>query len=158
MISLSSCKTDKLEEIDIVGKWWSYDMSETEYIEYDIDMNSIGVFSQYGGNGFLLSYKISNDTLYFREGEFKVRMISENQFTITIRDKTDTLTRLPDSLTTFHTIKYKDDSIFNSYYTQFTDRAYDCWIKYGYVTEEELKNSFIEADEIEDKIIPINKK
>ena len=85
-------------------------------------------------------------------------MISKNQISLIIRNRTDTLNRLPDSIITFHTIDYHNDSIFDLFYIGFQKRAHDCWVKYGYVTEEELRNSFIEKGDIKEEIILKNEK
>ena len=130
------------EGINIQGKWYSYDIEETEYCEYDINKESIGIFTHYYGNRGLQEYKIDQDTLYFLQVKFILRVISENQFTITIRGKTDTLTRLPDSIITFNMIDYKDDSIFDVFYDKFSKRAYNFWLTYGYITKEEYEEHF----------------
>jgi len=158
LTSLFSCRPEKIENIDISGKWWSYNISETEYCEYDIDKDSLGRFSHYDGNSPPMVYRVEKDTLYYRDFKFKLDVISENQFTIALQNRTDTLTRLPDSINTFHTITYKDDSIFDTFYSQYTNRAHDCWIKYGYVTREELENSILKEGEIDEKIITENNK
>ena len=158
LIVISSCHVNKNEDINIFGKWYGYNISETEYCEYDIDKESIGALSHYYGTVGLKKYRIIKDTLFYLEGEFTLKVISENQFTMTIRGETDTLTRLPDSVITFHTIDYHNDSIFNSFYEQFERRAYDSWIKYGYLTEKELEESIIKKGEIKEEIILINQK
>jgi hypothetical protein len=155
---LYSCQSNKVEKIEIIGKWKGYNISENEYFECDIDKDTIGCFTHYSGNGGLREYKILKDTLFFRGEQFILKVISENQFSITNRGDTDTLTRLPDSVTTYHTITNRNDSIFNLFYKQFERRAYDSWIKYGYVTEEKLKESIINEGEIKEEIIMINEK
>ena len=155
---LFACQNNGHEEIDIYGKWWSYDISQAEYCEYNIDKDSIRNFSHSMGNSRPMEYKIDRDTLYYLNGKFIINMISKNQFALTIGDITDTLARLSDSIITFHTIDYKNDSIFNSFYTQFTERAHTNWIKYGYVTKKQLKESFMKENDIEEEIILINKK
>lgn len=153
---LISCQTEKKEDIDIVGKWKGYIVSENDYCEYDIDKDSIGIFYHSGGNGGLIEYKIEKDTLFFQEEKFTLEVISENLFTMTIRGKTDTLTRLPNSIITFHSIEYQNDSIFDNFYEKFQNRVYESWIEHGYVTEEELRNSFIKKGNIKEKITHLN--
>jgi len=158
IVILFACQTNRPDNAEINGKWWSYNISETEYCEYDIDKDSIGSFSHYTGNFPRIDYNIDNDTLYYLNGKFIINMISKNQFSLTNGNATDTLTRLPDSIITFHTIDYHNDSVFDLFYIEFQKRAYDCWVKYGYVTEEELRNSFIEKKDIKEEIILMNKK
>ena len=146
-IICSSCNENKPSEIKIIGKWWKYDIPEKEYNEFDIDEKSIGIFSHGMGNIGMTEYNIDGDTLYFREGKFNIKFISDNQFIMSINGHTDTLNRLSDSITTFNVIDHHNDSVFDIFYDRFQNRAYETWIKYGYVTREELENSFIEYEE-----------
>ena len=155
---LYSCQSDEVGKIEIIGKWKGYNISENEYFECDIDKDTIGCFTHYSGNSGLREYKVSKDTLFFRGEKFILKVISEDQFSMANGSATDTLTRLPDSIITFYTIDYYNDSIFDLFYFGFQRRAYECWVKYGYVTEEELRNSFIEKGDIKEEIIFINEK
>ena len=158
VLFLISCRQHENLKLDITGKWWYYDTAWQNYAEYDINQKTIGIFSHIGGNSGLSAYKIENDTLYFNGGKFEIRNISDYKLLLSIRDRIDTLTRLPDSVSTYNTINNKNDSVFNKFYEQFVNRAYKCWIKYGYVTEEELERSFISNDSIKEEKILINKK
>jgi hypothetical protein len=153
-----SCQTNKVENVDISGKWWTYNISETEYCEFDIDKNTIGEFCLYGGNSPSSEYKIDKDTLHFLDQKFILKVISKSQFTLTSQNRTDTLTRLSNTIQTFREIENRSDSIFNLFYTEFTDRAHNCWTRYGYVNERELENSLIKDGVIEEELIQENKK
>jgi len=154
---LLSCQNSKVEKDIIIGKWKGYNFSENEYFELDVNENTIGSFSHYGGNGGLREYRIAKDSLFFNETEFKMEIISKNQFTLTSSGEVDTLTRLPDSIFTYHTIQNYTDSTFNLFYKQFESRAKESWIKNNYVPEKELKKSIIKEEEIKEDIIMIDK-
>ncbi len=158
IVFLFACQTNRPDNAEIKGKWWSYNVSEKEYREYDIDKDSIGGFSNYTGNFSRIGYSIDSDTLYYLNGKFIINMISKNQFSLTNENRTDTLTRLPDSIITFHSIDYRTDSVFDLFYIGFQKRAQDCFVKYGYATEKEHKTSMIEKKDIKEEIILMNKK
>ncbi len=147
LTNLLSCQNNTGEKDIILGKWKGYNISDNEYFELDINEKTIGSFSHYGGNGGLREYKIAEDTLFFNGAELKLEIISENQFTLTTSGETDTLTRLPNSITTYHTITNFNDSTFTLFYKQFENRAHNSWIKYGYTTEKNLNES--KAREVE---------
>ncbi len=158
IVFLFACQMNRPDNAEIKGKWWSYNISEKEYREYDIDKDSIGGFSYNMGNFPRIDYSIDNKTLYYLNGKYIINMISKNQFSLTNGNITDTLTRLPDSIITFHSIDYRTDSVFDLFYIGFQKRAQDCLVKYGYVTEKELRNSIVEKKEIKEEIILMNKK
>ncbi len=124
LAGLLSCGRGKPKQTDIIGKWWSYKTAQNEYSEYDIDKNTIGIFMYPAGNGGRSSYELIKDTLIFRGLSFKVEMLSEDQFTLTFFDKIDTLTRLPDSVITFHSVPHMNDSTYKIFYDSFQQRAF----------------------------------
>jgi len=155
---LLSCQRDKVEKVDFVGKWKSYHSIENEYVEWDISKHKIGIFGHTMGNRGLVSYKIVKDTLFINESKVLIKILSKNQFTIMYDGITDTLSRLPDSIITYNTRTIKNDSTFRLFYNKFELRAYNSWIEHGYVTKEELENSRIDGDIIEEEIIPLTNK
>jgi len=118
-----SCKGGGPKEINIVGKWWTYKPPANEYVEYDIDQNTIGIFMYPAGDGGVSNYKLTKDTLLFRGLSFRIKMLSKDRFTLSFYDKTDTLTRLPDSVLTFHSVPEMNDSVYQIFYDAFKQRA-----------------------------------
>jgi hypothetical protein len=125
LAGLLSCGRGTPKQTDIIGKWWSYKTTGKEYSEYDIDKNTMGIFMYPAGNGGRSDYELVNDTLIFRGLKFKVEMLSGDQFTLTFYDKIDTLTRLPDSVVTFHSVPHMNDSAYKIFYDSFQQRAFD---------------------------------
>jgi len=156
-ISADSC-TKTTENIDISGKWYTFS-EDYDYTEYEITSNEIHPFSHSMGNMAFSDYEIKGDTLTCISMQYSkaIRKVSDSIFIMTNADKVDSFFKLDESVITFHEINYQDDSIFNIFYEQFTERAYNCWIKYGYFTEEELQQSFIDTNTIEETLIPINR-
>jgi len=155
LLILLSCNNKKQHD-NIYGIWFSYSVVDKEYSEFDIDKNNIGVYSHYGGNLGMLNYKLINDTLIYKDSKFKLNMISENQFVLISEERFDTLTRLPDSVITYNSITPMNDSIFKIFYGDFEQRAFNSWIKYGYVTKKELQESLNDTTEIIEEIILID--
>ena len=150
----SSCVEQ--EKISIEGKWWSFDRAEKHYSEYDIDKNSISVFSHYMGNQGSVKYKINGDVLYFQDRMSIVGIVSANLITMTNGNKTDSLFRLPENTMTYNSLDHPNDSIFDEFYKKFQSRAHQSWINNGFLTYEEQEESIIDTLEIEEIDIPVN--
>ena len=129
LTGLLSCSGGRPSETDIVGKWWTYKPPANEYVEYDIDANTIGIFMYPAGDGGVSNYELSGDTLHFRGLSFRIKMLSKDRFTLSFFDKTDTLRRLPDTVVTFHSVPDMNDSAYNVFYKAFKQRALQAGLK-----------------------------
>ena len=149
LLLFNSCnKTNK--KVDIIGKWNTYS-KDVGYMEFEIDSSNIGLFSHNGGNLGLKKYEIKDDSLIIFYGErmtFKIEKLSDSLLILKNVNKIDSLKKMDNSLMTYHSIDFKNDSIFKIFSKKFTKRAFEKWINIDYITEEELKNSFLDSIEL----------
>jgi hypothetical protein len=145
------------DRIDIKGKWYSFS-AEEGYIEYVIDSKLIKRFSHNMGNESVLEYSIDNDTLRIKDFD-NVSVIvkdSDSSFTLKGIDESITFYKLDESIQTYNDLEPMNDSIFVDFYRDFERRAKLNWIRFGYVTEEELSKSLNDTIEIIEEEIPLD--
>ncbi len=146
---------------NIIGKWYSYS-EEEGYTEWDIDSTEIGIFSHYSANLGKIRYKIENDTIYYVDYNYTIKILSLSDSVLVLDSKSgrDTLYRLNDRIVTYNNIDYSNDSIFNGFYHKFVKRAFKMQLKFGYITKDEYEriqngqDTFLRKDEI----IKLNRK
>ena len=149
IILFNSCKKTN-EKINIIGKW-STSSKEVGYMEFEIDSSNIGLFSKIGGNLGVKKYEIKDDSLIIFYGErmsFKIEKLSDSLLILKKVNMIDSLRKMSKTVMTYHEIDSKNDSLFDIFYEEFEKRAYKKWVESGYVTEEELKNSFLDSTKL----------
>lgn len=157
-LTVGDCNQNK-QQIDIVGKWYSV-TKENGYEELWIDSAVIHAFSHWllnqGGHG----YKIIGDSLHYINSDLAVKINKLDDSTLYLVSKNfkDTLYRLNDTIQAFHEINYRNDSVFDTFYKQFNERAMNSYINHGIYSIKELEESIIDTVEIEEEIIEINQK
>ncbi|AMC10296.1 hypothetical protein Lupro_03065 [Lutibacter profundi] len=147
IILFNSCKKTN-GKININGKWNTLS-NGFGYMEFDIDSDKIGIFSHLDGDLGLIEYKLLNDSLFIGSNtSFKIEKISDSLIILKNISQNDTLRKMNKTIMTYHEIDSKNDSLLDIFYEKFEKRIYKKWIKSGYVTEDELKNSFLDSIEL----------
>lgn len=134
----------------IIGKWRNYNIPDTRYMEFDIFSDSIGAFSSIVHNISLVPYKYINDTIYYNGMNVHVKILNRNKIVLFYKGESDTLIRLNDTIQTYHRLKVKNEKNFQNFYNKFLIRVHESWIKYGYVTKEELNKPLPKEYEVEE--------
>jgi len=148
-ILFNSCEETN-EKINIIGKWSTYS-KDTGYMEFEIDSSNIGLFSHSMGNLGVKKYEIKDDSLIIFFGErmsFKIGKLSDSLLILKNANQIDSLRKMSKTVMTYHEIDAKNDSLFDIFDRKFVKRAYKKWIETGYVTEDELKNSFLDSTKL----------
>ena len=149
IILFNSCQKTN-EKINIIGKWSTYSKG-VGYMEFEIDSSNIGLFSHSGGNLGLKKYEIKDDSLIIFYGDrmsFKIEKLSDSLLILKNVNMIDSLRKMNKTIMTYHEIDSRNDSLFDIFYEKFEKRAYKKWIKSGYVTDDELKNSFLDSTKL----------
>jgi len=160
VIFLVLCTCQKSEVLpNLIGKWYTLS-TEEGYAELEIDSNEIKIYSEFHANLPHIRYTIDGDSIKYLNYDYSVgfRILSDTMIILSTSEIVDTLISLHESIITFHEIDYHNDSIFNFFHDQFLQRAKQCWINNVFGTEEEYEKSIIDFGDIEEEIIPINRK
>ena len=146
LANIISCRNQS-ESYDIKGKWYSFSRMDG-YVEYYINSDTVHPYMHVMGNMFPQKYIIKGDTIQYFHSDYKATIINNTDsiFIFNSNSRSDTLIRLNDTILTFFEIKNENDSIIKEFHSNFKERAHISWIKHGYITEEELKKSFLDKN------------